>query len=301
MKKIACIIVAGLITTPSLAATKLNVATINGRDFDNAYVAQASGIFSKHGLDIVLTRLPTVSSVPAALVSGSSDIAPASLPIILLAADSGLDLVALCGAARLSKASPTAGLLVPSASSIHAPADLKGKRIGVNGLNAIWHLLLRRWLQDKKVDPKDVSFVEVGFPLMRDVLKGGSVDAIASISPFREAAVSGGANRSIADFAVEVNPDVNSGTWNATRAWAESHRDAASQFVASLEEANTLMREHPEEATAYLSKMYNGSPITFADVQTRFGVPDVDFFNGLLLDAQLLSKPVDPQKIVFKP
>jgi NitT/TauT family transport system substrate-binding protein len=285
---------------PCSAQTKLNVATINGQDFDNAYVAKHGGIFAKHGLDVQLTRLTAVSAVVATLVSKSADIAPASLPIPLQALDAGIDLVALCGAARISKASPTANLIVKKDSPINSAADLKGKRIAVNSLNSIWHLLLRRWLQMNDVKPGDVKYAEVAFPLMRDVLHNGNVDAIATIDRFAASALSDPANRLVTHYALEVNPDVNSGVWMATREWATAHPEIVKAYVASLEEANTLIHQEPDRARTLLAQEYK-TPITFADVQTRVATSDVEFFLSLLNDVAPLQNKIDVSRLIFKP
>ena len=62
--------------------------------------------------------------------------------------------------------------------------DFVGKKVGAPGIGAFLHVLFRKWLIDKGVDPKDVNFVEVTFPNMSDALKSGAVDAVLTGEPF---------------------------------------------------------------------------------------------------------------------
>src|SRR3978361_1599480 len=88
------------------AETKLTVGYVPVTDFLPLLVAQDKQIFARHGLDVTPTKIMLASNVPAALVSESIDLGMGTGTMLLQTADSGLELVAICGGARLRKENP---------------------------------------------------------------------------------------------------------------------------------------------------------------------------------------------------
>ena len=109
------------------------------------------------------------ATIPPALVSGSVQIAGPTMPTVLQANDAGLDIVVFAGGAVY----PLVGdiLVARQGSGIQKPTDLKGKTVGVPGLGALLHFMLRRQLKANGVDPSSVKYVELGFPQAADALK----------------------------------------------------------------------------------------------------------------------------------
>src|SRR6185437_2530820 len=93
------------------AAPKLAVSYSATADFAPAFIAKEEGIFSKHGLDVTLSNLATTALGPPALQSGSLQIASISPPLLLLANDGGMDLVAVAGVAALDAKEPNSALV----------------------------------------------------------------------------------------------------------------------------------------------------------------------------------------------
>jgi NitT/TauT family transport system substrate-binding protein len=83
-----------------------------------------------------------------------------------------------------SKANPTIGVMAREGSNIKTAADIRGKRVGVPGLNGGNHIVMMKWLKNNGVDPKDVTVVEASFPQMGDLLKGGQIDVAIPVEPF---------------------------------------------------------------------------------------------------------------------
>ena len=44
--------------------------------------------------------------------------------------------------------------------------------------------MVLRWLAEQNVDPSHVTFVEVPFPQMPDLLKAGQIDVAVTVDPF---------------------------------------------------------------------------------------------------------------------
>ena len=105
--------------------------------------------------------------------------------MFLQAVDGGLDLVAIAGASIMDPVSNEAiAVMTRPGVTIKEPKDFIGKKVGAPGIGAFLHVLFRKWLIEKGVDPKSVNFVEVTFPTMSDTLKSGAVDAVLTAEPF---------------------------------------------------------------------------------------------------------------------
>lgn len=90
------------------------------------YLAKEKGWFQEAGLDVTLEDgKGTVSTIQIVGSSNQFDVGHVSLGSMMIARDKGLPLKALAVYMRASDI----GLMVPSASTIAGPKDLKGKRI----------------------------------------------------------------------------------------------------------------------------------------------------------------------------
>src|SRR6478609_8673050 len=95
-------------------AAKVAIGYPPATDFLAVYVAKEKGIFDAHNIDATLTKIPIVTNIPAAIVSGSIQIGMTTVPAALQAIDGGLNLVIIAGAARHTKEHPFISLLARS-------------------------------------------------------------------------------------------------------------------------------------------------------------------------------------------
>ena len=80
--------------------TKVAIGYPTSSDFLPALVAKEKGFFEKQGIDAVMTRVPLINNIPAAMMSGDLQIGAATPPTFLQAVDGGLDLLLIASAAR---------------------------------------------------------------------------------------------------------------------------------------------------------------------------------------------------------
>ena len=166
------------------AGTPLEIGCTATTDCASAALGIEDGIFAKHGINAKLTLVGLNSNIPAALMSGSLQIGGPTPSVFLQAVDGGLDLVGVAGASSTSpETADTAATVVRAGETVKEAKDFTGKKVGVPGIGAFLDVLFRRWLIQHGVDPKGVSFVEVTFPTMNDVLKSGAVDAVVTAEP----------------------------------------------------------------------------------------------------------------------
>src|SRR5262249_11328353 len=149
MKRIVTCLAVGLLLqavslTNALAQpAKVTIGYPPATDFLPVYVAKEKGLFDKRNIDATVTRLPLVTTIPSAIVSGSVQIGMTTIPVLLQAVDGGLDFVIIAGAAHHTKASPFISLLARKEVKITKPEDLVGKKVAVPGINSVIDVMMR--------------------------------------------------------------------------------------------------------------------------------------------------------------
>ncbi|MBL0423350.1 ABC transporter substrate-binding protein [Ramlibacter sp. AW1] len=284
----------------SAQATKVNVGYVPAGDWVPALVAKDKGIFDKHGLDVTLTKVAIISNIPAALMSGSLQIGVSTPTVLIDTADSGLDMAAIAGGTRFVKDPAIFSVVVRNGLTVKSAKDLEGKRVGVPGMRSIADVLLRKWLLDQGVQPSKVNLVEASFPQMKDLLKGGTVDAVAVLEPFRSRIVSDQTGYRLADYVAEVNPDLLGGIWVARQQWLNANPKAAQAFRASLTEAIEFMRKNPDEAKAIEAKHLGFTTPVALPYSVSLNPADFEVYGRIGREVGYLQKPVDGSRLMAK-
>src|SRR5436190_3152497 len=232
------IVAAVLLAHSARAQTKIQVGCTATSDCASAMVGVDEGIFKRHGLDVEMVLIGINSNIPAAILSNSIQIGGPTSTVFLQAVDGGLDLVAVEGASIMNQSSnENVAAIVRTGVEAKAPVDFVGKKVGAPGLGAFLHVLFRKWLTEKGVDPKGVNFVEVTFPTMNDVLKSGAVDAVLTAEPFVTRMTAAGTGHVGARYAVELSRTEPIILYAASRDWAEKNPEAIKNFRAGIAEA----------------------------------------------------------------
>jgi NitT/TauT family transport system substrate-binding protein len=248
-------VAAVLLGNAAQAQTKIQVGCTATSDCASAMVGVDEGIFKRHGLDVEMVLIGINSNIPAAILSNSIQIGGPTSTVFLQAVDGGLDLVAVEGASIMNKTSNDAiAAFVRTGVEASAPADFVGKKVGAPGLGAFLHVLFRKWLIEKGVDPKGVNFVEVTFPTMNDVLKSGSVDAVLTAEPFVMRMTAAGTGHVGARYAADLARTEPIIFYAASRDWAEKNPDAIRNFRAGIAEAATIVNSDRDKASIAIAK-----------------------------------------------
>jgi NitT/TauT family transport system substrate-binding protein len=225
------------------AQTKITVAYTAVSDFAPGFIAVEQGLFKKRGLDVDFKLVPLNPQIPAALQSDSMQIGGTTTPVQIQAVDGGLDLVAVAGSGVTRRNDTLFGVLARVEAPITTPQGFIGKKVGTPGLGAFLHVMFRQWLIDKGVDPKQVTFIEVGFPQHLDVLKAGSIDAVITGQPFTTRIVQAGVGVLATNFSDNLTTDLPIITYASTRAWAEKNPKAATGFREAIAEASAMAND----------------------------------------------------------
>jgi NitT/TauT family transport system substrate-binding protein len=170
--------------TQALAQTKIVLGYTPANAFMPAFVAKDKGFFSKRGLDVTLQTVPQGSTIAGAMAGGTLQVGTLTAPAYLLSVEGGIDTQIVAASTYQVKSNPTVGLMAREGSNIRKAADMKGKRMGVPGLNGVNHVVAMKWLENNGVPRNQVTYVETGFAQMGDLLKGGQVDVVVPVEPF---------------------------------------------------------------------------------------------------------------------
>lgn len=292
----------GLIAAFPAAAqvAKINVGYTTAADFVPVFVAKDKGIFEKYKLDVTLTRIVLASSVPSALVSGSLQIGMGTAPILLQASEGGLGLQAFCGVTRFRKVNPMSSLVARPGAKISVPGDLRGKKVGVPGFNSFFDWVFRKWLLNNKIAINQVIFVEAPFPNMKDLLKGGTLDAVEVIEPFRTGIVADGTGQKVVDFVSEVNEDMLGAFWMTTTEWAGRNGDAIKAYREAYAQAIAYALQNPAEARALEAKYLGVAGPVVPSYSTDLKPADLEFYAGIGRELGMLRQKTDVAKLIWK-
>jgi NitT/TauT family transport system substrate-binding protein len=222
------------------AQSKITIGVPPVPEFVLPMIAIENGYFRDHGLDATIRIIPGGQSMPAALQSDSLQIAALSTASLIQVTDSGLDLVIVSGGAIASVNDTNYGIVAGANSGIEKPEDFVGKKIGTPGLGSFFHIMAREWFRRKGVDWRKITFVESTFPQLADLLKAGTVDAVLTTNPFLQRAAVPGLGGKVFYIAADLPDRLPPFVYAASRAWAETHREAVAGFKAAMDKAITF-------------------------------------------------------------
>jgi ABC-type nitrate/sulfonate/bicarbonate transport system substrate-binding protein len=98
-------------------------------------------------------------------------------------------------------------------------------------------VVFRKWLADKGVDSKQITYVETSFPQMSDLLKANQVDAVVAVDPFLSRIIDQ-KNGYFVDDCTKTLPDGTiASVFMATSKWAADHPDVVKAFQEAIAEA----------------------------------------------------------------
>jgi len=170
-----------------------------GLTFSSTVLAEDLGLWTKEGLHVRTVITPGVGSSNAVL-AGSADFGIGSAASLMRANARGQRLVAivqlmdrLTGEIVLRKdLADRAG--ITSAMPIEQRAQaLRGRRVAVDGINAMPHLMLKHVASKGGLDPeRDLTVTPMQPPSMIAALKSGAIDGFSSGMPWTVTAVRDG-------------------------------------------------------------------------------------------------------------
>jgi len=285
------------------AQTKLIVGYTPANAFMPAFVAKDKGFFAKRGLDVTLQTVPQGSTIAAAMAGGTMQVGTLTAPVYLLSVEGGIDTQIVAASTYQVKSNPTISVMAREGSNIRNAAQMKGKRMGVPGLNGVNHVVAMKWLENNGVPRNQVTYVETGFAQMGDLLKGSQVDLVVPVEPFitrleqtkvgYQVAVPTITDSYLESFYIMMRDFVQKNP-KAARDFREALREAVAYIKSNEAEARQTQVTYlklPEAAAASIKL-----PTFAVDVKRE----DVDFWVKLLKDFGVTKGTATAQQVVFQ-
>ncbi|MQA74465.1 MAG: hypothetical protein GEU88_09035 [Solirubrobacterales bacterium] len=224
-------------------------------------VAEDEGIFEDNGIDMELTVVQNIATLPGAM-GRQFEFGSTTLPDVIKAQQQGIDVVITSNVADESSEVPISGVFAGKGTGIEGPEDLVGKKVGVIAIGGNIHTSTLFWLINEGVDHEGVNFIEVPPPNQLDQLNGGQIDGAENLEPFRSAILDAG-HELLVDPILEVSDPATLLSWMSERGWAEDNPETVEAVVASINEAIEFIDQNNQRAREILAD-YSGLPLEIA-------------------------------------
>lgn len=190
------------------------------------WIAEESGLFKKHGLDVDLRFVASTLQITA-LLSGDVQVAMVGGPEVVSANVSGADLEIL------ATLGPVQTYIFEVAPGVKTLADMKGKSVAVSRFGDAGDTATRIAFRKLGLDPKDVTFVQVGSSTnrMTAVLNGAAQGTPAS--PGLNLPLEAAGMHPLFDMGKMKIPAANI-CIAARRAWVNANRPIAQRYVDAI-------------------------------------------------------------------
>lgn len=215
--------------------------------FQGLYIAEEQGYFKEKGLKVEIAVGGAPSQNIAQLQAGQTDVIMTGSFDLVAAVAQGLPIFAVLNTQDQGDVGTT-GLMTPPGSPIKSVADLKGKKIGMPGIQSTQGLMLFRALEKAGLSKDDVTLVNLPFDAMIESAEKGNVDAIIPIGLFHSLSKSKGFGE-----VTEVYEEIK-GTpaviFAAGKEWVGANADTMTAFNEAMQKAYEFGNANPDAVRA---------------------------------------------------
>ena len=212
------------------------------------WLAKEEGIFTKHGLDADLVTVRSAPLQVTALVSNEVQFVRGSVSSMLTAASQGAKLKII-----LSLFAERASYDFLAAPSITRPADLKGKKIGVQDFSGLLWTLTMMSLREMGLDPQrdNINIQAIGdSTVIAQSLASGIIDA-AALDKLQSVRLQSLGVKVLLDLSRISFP---SSPYMGAEQWIDKNPLVVEKFIKAMIEASTIMRAQKERGLAVLQR-----------------------------------------------
>jgi len=242
-------------SSASLALDKIRIGLSSVSALHGAvWVAQEKGLFRKHGIEpeVIVVGGASAGGV-SALIAGDVQFLSGAGEAVINANLRGADVIMV--ASVLNKGVQR---LIAHAQ-FSAPADLKGRKIGITRFGTASHLVLQMMMQKWGMGTTDVQIIQVGSsPAMVASMEKGGIDAAVLTMPSIFVAEERG-YRVLADLA-DMDIYYLNTMLDTTRWYLRTQRDQATRFIKGFVEGLAFFKKNKQESVEVLRKKLRTDP-----------------------------------------
>jgi len=204
-------------------------------------------LFKKNGLDVDLVFIPGGPTAAAALMAGEMQVVAMAGPAIVTSNLAGSDLVMIAGIVN------TFAFQFVTIKEITVPAQLKGKRIGVNRFGAAPDVAARYALKHMGIDPREVIILQLGEQATRlAAMKTGNLEAAILLPPITTLAQKEGMNV-LLDMS-ELGAEFQITGLASSRSFLTQKRPTALKFMRAFVEGIHFYKTRRKESMDIIAK-----------------------------------------------
>lgn len=302
--------VLGILAPPVRAAVPaLRIGYIGASEEQLMLLIAKPDLGKNHGKSYTIesTQFKSGPTLAQAWEAGAVDVCSFSGSGVLFVTSSGLQGKAIASLCRESKRGFSTSFYAKDPSDVTSVATMRGKVVGINGLNTAGHLWLIAALKKNSMTDKDVTIVPVGFPAMQESLRSGRIDVGMFPQPFAAMLEKQDKVRKIFDAKHGVPFDEELVVLMSKEDFLKSHIEAIKGFLADLKATTGFYLSKTAEARQILldAKMVRADPQIYLtmkdyyrDPTLRVSVESLEKMQRLQLDVKFQAKPVDVNSIV---
>jgi NitT/TauT family transport system substrate-binding protein len=205
------------------------------------YVAKDMGFFDEVGLDVDMKSFEGGVAALRGGISGGLDVVATSSDPLFAAIQQGAPVKAI------GTYAPKLSVVMMATPDIKMPAELKGKKIGIQGVGGFADVMSRLVLAGASISPNDVQFIDVATANRVTAMAGGQTDAaVLHIDQYYNA-LSVNPNFNVLARMWEVVPDWWYSAFVATDDVRTKKREAMVRFMTAVIKAQRFMYTNPTE------------------------------------------------------
>lgn len=207
------------------------------------YVAQAQGLFEREGIAVETTITGSSVHQLDSLIAGRFDVGFQQSDHVVRGVERGSDLFIFMAQAHAPD------LTLVCAPEVTRMADLRGRRIAVDGARTGYALLLRKWLADHGLNEGDYKLDEIGGSRERfESLQSGTACASLLNPPFDRNLLAAGF-RSLGTTN-QYFPDYPGSIAAARRSWAQANEAGLVAFIRAFDAGYRWLQEKANKPAA---------------------------------------------------
>ena len=205
------------------------------------YVAKDMGFFDELGLDVEIKSFEGGVGALRGGISGGLDVVATSSDPLFAAIQQGAPVKAI------GTYAPKLSVVMMGAPDVKAPADLKGKRLGIQDVGGFNDVMSRLVLAQAGISPNDVQFINVATANRVTSMAGGQTDATVLHIDQYYTALGVNPNFNVLARMWEVVPDWWYSAFVATDDVRTQKREAMVRFMTGVIKAQRFMYSNPVE------------------------------------------------------
>jgi NitT/TauT family transport system substrate-binding protein len=237
-------------TEPVRELVTLKIAVLPIIDTLPMYVAEAEGLFAKHGVNVEFIPVASAPERDQLLAAGQADGTINETLSVMLFNKDAVQMQAVRYALRPVEGYGHFFILASAKSGINNAEGLKGIEIGVSQGTVIEYVT-ERLLQAEGLTADEIKTIAVPkIPDRMALLASGELSAGVLPDPLASLAVSQGAVKVLDD---SLHPEYGFSVISFRKEVIDAHASAIKAFLAAIEEASDLINLDPSKYTSLLS------------------------------------------------